>query len=172
MKRRPQLYAFVWYCPEAWPRLKATASDTDNLEATYEEWHGNAESTFQALRRQGMRLEKVEIDIEALLAWCEAHGHAPDATARSTYAVHLLQERHQGQHPTQAKTQSQEKQDRQDGRAKGLSPKAQETAMAAAQLYREQGLPVEAITHLLKISKSTLYRYLRHRGVPIAGKRR
>jgi hypothetical protein len=37
-----------------------------------------------------MWLEKVEMDIDALLAWCEAQGQTPDATARSMYAVHLL----------------------------------------------------------------------------------
>jgi DNA invertase Pin-like site-specific DNA recombinase len=53
------------------------------------------------------------------------------------------------------------------GRPKGLSPQAQATAMAAETLYRERKLSVAAIAQKLHVSKSTLYSYLRHRGVEI-----
>ena len=51
------------------------------------------------------------------------------------------------------------------GRPRGLPDKAEATAMAAETLYREGRLSVNAIAERLHISKSTLYRYLRHRGV-------
>ena len=53
------------------------------------------------------------------------------------------------------------------GRPKGLHEKADATAMAAETLYRERRLSVNAIAEKLHISKSTLYHYLRHRGVEI-----
>nr|CAB65714.1 resolvase [Xanthomonas campestris] len=53
------------------------------------------------------------------------------------------------------------------GRPKGLPAKAEATAMAAETLYREGRLSVSAIGEKLHISKSTLYSYLRHRGVDI-----
>lgn len=53
------------------------------------------------------------------------------------------------------------------GRPKGLSPRAQATAMAAETLYRERKLSVAAIAQKLHVSKSTLYSYLRRRGVEI-----
>lgn len=53
------------------------------------------------------------------------------------------------------------------GRPKGLPATAEATAMAAETLYREGRLSVSAIGEKLHISKSTLYRYLRHRGVVI-----
>jgi DNA invertase Pin-like site-specific DNA recombinase len=53
------------------------------------------------------------------------------------------------------------------GRPRGLSSKAEATAMAAATLYREQRLSVSAIAGQLRVSKSTLYSYLRNRGVEI-----
>lgn len=53
------------------------------------------------------------------------------------------------------------------GRPKGLSSQAQATAMAAETLYREKRLSVSGIAGKLHISKSTLYSYLRHRGVDI-----
>lgn len=52
------------------------------------------------------------------------------------------------------------------GRPKGLSAQAETTALAA-ETYRERRLSVAAIAHQLHIAKSTLYGYLRHRGVEI-----
>ena len=53
------------------------------------------------------------------------------------------------------------------GRPKGLSPQAEATAVAAETLYRARKLSVVAIAQRLHVSKSTLYSYLRHRGVEI-----
>ncbi len=54
------------------------------------------------------------------------------------------------------------------GRPKGLSPKAESISRAAAALYREGELSVQAIADHLGIAKTTLYSYLRHRGVEIS----
>jgi DNA invertase Pin-like site-specific DNA recombinase len=56
---------------------------------------------------------------------------------------------------------------RNGGRPKGLPKKAEPTACAAETLYREGKLSTREIALRLRISKSTLYSYLRHRGVPI-----
>ena len=56
---------------------------------------------------------------------------------------------------------------RQGGRPKGVPPAAEATACAAETLYRERQLSVQEIARRLGISKSTLYAYLRHRGVEI-----
>jgi hypothetical protein len=45
--------------------------------------------------------------------------------------------------------------------------KAEPTACAAETLYREGKLSAEQIAQRLHISKSTLYAYLRHRGVSV-----
>ena len=56
---------------------------------------------------------------------------------------------------------------RQGGRPKGLSKDAQNTATAAETLYRKGEMSVDQICRQLRISKSTLYRYLRLQGVHI-----
>lgn len=56
---------------------------------------------------------------------------------------------------------------RNGGRLKGIPPKAEGTACVAETLYKE-GLPtVNEISEKLSIAKSTLYAYLRHRGVTL-----
>ena len=54
------------------------------------------------------------------------------------------------------------------GRPKGLSKKAQHTAIIAEKLYQERELTVKEICEQLSISRGTLYNYLRFRGVAIA----
>jgi DNA invertase Pin-like site-specific DNA recombinase len=56
---------------------------------------------------------------------------------------------------------------RKGGRPKGVPSDAEPTACAAETLYREGKLSIRQIAGRLQISKSTLYSYLRHRGVPI-----
>jgi len=53
------------------------------------------------------------------------------------------------------------------GRPKGLSKKAQHTAIIAEKLYQERELTVKEICEQLSISRGTLYNYLRFRGVAI-----
>ena len=54
------------------------------------------------------------------------------------------------------------------GRPKGLDKAAEATACAAETLYKEKKLSVMDICKKLSISKSTLYKYLRHRNVTIS----
>ena len=56
---------------------------------------------------------------------------------------------------------------RRGGRPKGLAKASEATACAAETLYKEKKLSVIDICKKLSISKSTLYKYLRHRNVPI-----
>ena len=57
---------------------------------------------------------------------------------------------------------------RNGGRPKGLSAQAEATACAAETLYLERKLSVRQVADRLGISKSTLYAYLRYRGVAIS----
>lgn len=68
---------------------------------------------------------------------------------------------------TRAGLQSARARGRVGGRPKGLTSDAELKAVAAEALYREGKLSVVEIANNLSISKATLYKYLRHRGVEI-----
>lgn len=53
------------------------------------------------------------------------------------------------------------------GRPRGLSKGAEQKARIAESLYKEEQFSVEQIARQLNISKTTLYKYLRQRGVTI-----
>lgn len=61
---------------------------------------------------------------------------------------------------------------RKGGRSRGFPKKAERTSMLAQTLYNERKLGVNAIAKELLISRMTLYKYLRHRGIKIHGKTR
>lgn len=56
---------------------------------------------------------------------------------------------------------------RKGGRPGGLTHEAQNKAAAAESLYRSGNLSISEICHQLGIAKSTLYKYLRFRGVVV-----
>ncbi|QIP14763.1 recombinase family protein [Spirosoma aureum] len=66
---------------------------------------------------------------------------------------------------TQAGLQSARRRGQLLGRPTGLSKEAENKSRIAESLYKEGKLPVKEIARQLGISKSTLYSYLRHRGL-------
>jgi hypothetical protein len=83
----------AWYRPEQWQRIRDISSDTDYLEDTYEEWLHLAEQKLAELIAAGLSVEKVDIDSEQLIAWCNERGLDINGEARSSYTVERLRER-------------------------------------------------------------------------------
>jgi hypothetical protein len=86
----------AWYRADQWERLREIAADRETLEQTYEAWVENAEQALRNMRESGMRVEKVEVDLEELLARCERRELEVDAHARALYAAEALRQRHRG----------------------------------------------------------------------------
>ena len=83
-------FGIAWYRPEQWARLLEVSDDRDELEATFAEWEALAEEKVRELQAEGVNVEKVIVDIEELLAWCQGRGLSVDASARSHYVADLL----------------------------------------------------------------------------------
>ena len=87
---------FAWYRPEQWQRVRDISTDADNLEETYEEWLRLAEQKLKQLSASNMRVEKIDIDSEQLVLWCNERGLEINGQARSRYAVDKLRELDEG----------------------------------------------------------------------------
>jgi hypothetical protein len=85
-----------WYRAEQWERLREISADREKLEETYEDWVASAEESLREMRKVGLYAEKVEIDVEELLAWCRAQGRDVDGKARAQYAAIMLRQRYEG----------------------------------------------------------------------------
>ena len=83
----------AWYKPSQWERLEEIAPDIKQACQSYEDWHAAITRAMNRLRRQGRRAEKVEVDVEELLAWCQAQDRPVDSAARAEYAAARLAEK-------------------------------------------------------------------------------
>jgi len=81
-------------------------------------------------------------------------------------------ERQLTQERTKAELEAARSRGRVGGRPKGLSEEAEKTAMVAETLYKEGRISVQEIANRIGVTKPTLYRYLRHRGVNISAYKR
>jgi hypothetical protein len=85
---------FAWYRPEQWQRVRDISADADALEDSYEEWLRLAEEKRRELQSGGLHVERVDIDSEQLILWCNERGLEVNAQTRSRYAVEKLSELH------------------------------------------------------------------------------
>ena len=90
--RKRTVIGVAWYRPEQWRRLVEISVDREVIEGSYEEWLGIACTRSAELAAAGYRLERVDVDVEKLLAWCLAQGRPVDGPARSEYAAKLTRE--------------------------------------------------------------------------------
>ena len=100
------------------------------------------------------------------------HDHIDTTTPHGKFTFHLFAalaefERDIIRERTNAGLAAARARGRVGGRPKGLSKKAKHTAIIAEKLYLEGELSIQEICDQLSISKTTLYKYLRHRGVAI-----
>jgi hypothetical protein len=103
----PSVVAIVWYRPEQWQRVRDIAADSDEFEDSYVEWLQLAEEKAKDLKGRGLRVEKVELDSEKLILWCNERGLENNAKARALYVAERLSELEEkrslisGEHTTQ-----------------------------------------------------------------------
>lgn len=90
----PMVVAFCWYQPDEWEKLKRSAADTEKLDDTYKEWKKNANEMIQFVRAAGRKVQKINIKMEALEAWCKEEGRENNSAARSHYATAMARQRY------------------------------------------------------------------------------
>jgi len=85
----------AWYSPEQWQRLREIAQDADSLHDTYQEWLSSVEKLIRETAASHVLIEKMDIDIEALVAWCNERNFAINGEARSQYVSEKLREKYE-----------------------------------------------------------------------------
>ena len=97
VNREPKVkVGIAWYKRDQWQLLLDVSVDRDELEATYAEWKKDAEKAVEQLRQGGLDVVKVNVRIEELLDWCQSQNLPVNATARSKFAAHKLQQSDKG----------------------------------------------------------------------------
>lgn len=78
-------YAYAWYRPDSWRRIRDAAADPDKMDPTFAQWRRAAQRRFDELRRQGIAVEKILIDPDALFAFAE--GRPITTQVRAEFAI-------------------------------------------------------------------------------------
>lgn len=82
----------AWYDAGQWERLKQISSDGALLEETWLEWSANAEASVREMEAAGLIVNKVRVDVNALIDWCNQRGVSINGRTRAEYVSHRLQE--------------------------------------------------------------------------------
>jgi len=85
----------AWYRPEQWARLREIYEDVENLDDTYEEWRQKAEQVLRDSIPADVTMEKVDIDVEEVLAWCNVLGLPMNAQSRARYVSDRLRQKYE-----------------------------------------------------------------------------
>lgn len=89
-KRADTVMGVAWFDRKQWGRLREIAADPDQLEESYEEWLSLAEEAIRNFKAAGAVLEKVPVDTEELILWCNAEARPIDGAARTEFAGRKL----------------------------------------------------------------------------------
>ena len=99
MKKTPNQTRIVtgvaWYRPEQWQRLREVSEDVDNLEETYDAWLQTAERMIRDGIPTDVAVEKIDVDVEEVLAWCNEMGLPMNAASRARFVSERVRQRHE-----------------------------------------------------------------------------
>ena len=77
--------AIAWYRATQWSLLKSVVADPDVIEDTYLEWLEVAEARVAELEELGLEANKVDVDVEEMVAWCKTRDMPLDGRARAQF---------------------------------------------------------------------------------------
>jgi hypothetical protein len=80
----------AWYRRDQWARLRELAADADRLEEAYEDWLVGAQKTIVQMTATGVRVRRVDIDLDDLVGWCRREGCPLDSAARAAFVAERL----------------------------------------------------------------------------------
>ncbi len=96
MAKRPKIEAIgvPWFTAETWPRLlEVCAAEADLLPDTYSERIALAEPRFAQHIADGLPVERVLIDPDEWVDWCELNDLPVDGRTRAAFAAFVLARR-------------------------------------------------------------------------------
>lgn len=96
-KRRSQqmVIAVTWYTEATWAKVKATATDPECFDHSFERWKAAAVAARRNFQRSGVMALECLIDPDDFAAWCVANQQENNATSRGEYASEVLSAAHQ-----------------------------------------------------------------------------
>lgn len=86
----------TWYTEETWARVKATATDPECFEDSFEQWKATAVAARREFQRSGIVALECLIDPEEFADWSRTNDQPNNAAARAEYVSQKLTAAYQG----------------------------------------------------------------------------
>jgi hypothetical protein len=81
-----------WFPRQGFDQLRSVMSDQHAIPDTFAEWDRMAQARFKELKKThaGIRVQKIIMEKEPFLAFCQDRGLQPDSRARAEYAAMVV----------------------------------------------------------------------------------
>lgn len=84
------LVGLTWYTKETWAEVRASATDPECFEDSFEKWEAMAISARREFQRSGVRAIECLIVPQDFAAWCALNGEENNASSRAAYVSDKL----------------------------------------------------------------------------------
>jgi hypothetical protein len=91
---RTVVVGLAWFDRKQWKRLTEVVENRNELEDTYEQWEQGAFDAVRMIERQGQKVEKVHVEVQSLVSWCNERGSPVNGQSRAEYVTQIMQRRH------------------------------------------------------------------------------
>jgi hypothetical protein len=91
-RKQAMIVAVVGYTAETWAQVKATATDPQCFEDTFERWKDVAFTAQREFQRSGVQAMEYQIVPDVFAAWCAQHQQQNDSKARAEFVSEKLGE--------------------------------------------------------------------------------
>jgi len=76
-----------WYTEQQWKQIKSISLDSNHFDENYGEWLNWARINLERLQKQGLKVERVELNAEEWVKWCKEHHRQLNGESRSEYVI-------------------------------------------------------------------------------------
>ena len=87
----------LWWKPKQWEKAKQISSDGHVFDDTYQDWQEGAEKALKNFHDLGIKVYKIEIELDELVKWCKDQKMPFDLKARSKFVSMKVQKHHESQ---------------------------------------------------------------------------
>ncbi len=91
-RKQAMIVGVVGYTAETWAQVKATATDPQCFEDTFEKWKDVAVSARREFQRSGVQAVEYQIEPKLFVDWCIKHQQHNDSQARAEFVSEKLSE--------------------------------------------------------------------------------
>lgn len=89
-RKQTMIVGVVGYTADTWAQVKATATDPQCFEDTFEKWKDVALSARREFQRSGVQAVEYQIDPQVFANWCAQHQQQNDSRARAEFVSEKL----------------------------------------------------------------------------------